>query len=905
MIQKIGIFILSCLIIVSTLFSGKTIAVENNDTPAKDDTSGNIGIKMNVNDPIGSQEQVNVHVELSADAGSIVDTNGLMSVYIPKEIYSTGDISDLHTVDDAFEYVNLENPANEDPNYIKVNIKPNAKFNENSAWSASFNIIFQAPLIREDTTLNPEQTFKVTYNGQEVSQTVKIKPDENGDPSAFEKWWKGPVDSNQVGLLNTKQSQYNTYHLAVNPFQTEELNNVNVKDVIPEGLQIDPNPVKTNGINASDSLVVDGIRIIKVHNDGSRVYVTSQFKNNISYDVNTRLLNVTFDHVNITDSYLIEYKVNVVKAFDSYKNTATLTSDEFNKSDSILARLDGNDNYNKILTKSVNKTIVTNQDTRLNYTLNLAAITGTINKGQTFTDKLDDRLTYIGIVEGNELFNVSEKDNLLTITAKKDIPIGTDGSISFEVDTSKLIPGDSVSNKAYIQFNNGNFSSNTVTTKKIDGSVVLKKTNGAGKLLSGAQFNLLNGNNEVIDSGISNTDGEVTFHNLLPGNYQIIETKAPNGYELDTRPISFEVNNNSVTPILLEMENKLVKGALHIVKQDSASKQKLSGAEFKLVSEDGDIHTGLTDEKGELLFDNLAPGEYNLTEVKAPIGYELDQSIHKVTISGEKSDTVELTIDNKEIRGAAKLIKKDSQDGSLLKDVHFKLVDGQGNTVLDDLVTNEDGEITVSNLKIGNYAFVETKTQDGYILDESITPFEITDRNYTKNIELVKYNDKMLGSVQLEKLDEDNKKPISQTHFKLINSNTEEIISDLVTDQDGKLIINYLPIGEYSLIETKSNPDYIMNTSPVNFKITKENYSTTVKLVKYNKKKIETTGSNDSGADDNPNNSNDVNHSPDHDEQTHSALPSTGDIVGFSVLIGVILVMAGMLLMKRGRNPRA
>ncbi|WP_420912444.1 LPXTG cell wall anchor domain-containing protein [Listeria fleischmannii] len=34
-------------------------------------------------------------------------------------------------------------------------------------------------------------------------------------------------------------------------------------------------------------------------------------------------------------------------------------------------------------------------------------------------------------------------------------------------------------------------------------------------------------------------------------------------------------------------------------------------------------------------------------------------------------------------------------------------------------------------------------------------------------------------------------------------------------------------------------------------------------------------------------------------------MPSTGDIVGFSVLIGVILVMAGMLLMKRGRNPRA
>ncbi len=877
--KRIAMAVIACFVMFSTFLSGTGIAAQNE--------AGNIGISLDVNDPIGSQEQVNLQVTLSADAGAIVDENGLIAVSIPREIFSAGDVEDLHSEEGAFEFVSLENPSASDDDYMIVYVRPNPEFSENGAWSASFNIVFQAPLMRPDTTINPEQTFKVEYNGQEISKTVSIKPSEGGEPSPFEKWWKGSVDSNGVGLLNTTQSRYNTYHLAVNPFQTAELNNVTVNDTIPQGLQVDPNPRLTDGVNAADSSNVDGIRIIKVSEDGSRTYVTSQFKDNILFNADTQELNVTFDHIGMEDSYLIEYKVNVIENLDIYKNTATLTSDEVTKSDTVLARLNGNDNFNKVLNKSVDKTIVTKNDTKLIYTLTLASITGTIKAGQTFTDKLDDRLVYVGITENSNMFEITEQDNLLTLTLKEDIPIGERQSVSFEVNTSALNPGDSVSNTGQINLNGINYNSNTVTTKKIDGTVILKKVGETGNPLAGAEFSLFNSDDQLIKTGITDEMGEVIFLDLLPGNYYLIETKAPEGYELDSTPIHFEVTNNSITPIELQMENKLIRGAQKVIKQDEATGEKLEGAEFKLESESGEIYTGTTDKNGEYLFENLLPGDYELTETKAPDNYLLDNSTHKVTISNEKSETVEITIDNKEMLGSVQLTKKDSKNKQELSGVSFNLVDEQG----ENLVTDELGQISVENLKLGKYSFIETKAKDGYILNTEPVEFEITKDNYDVTIELVKLNDEMLGTVQLEKLDKETKGALSNTHFKLVDADGKVVMNDLITDDDGKIQVENLTLGKYSFIETKAKDGYILNDEPVNFEITESNYETVVELAKYNEKDSSITepepskpGKPDgSGGNDN------------------NKLPSTGDFIGLSVILGAILIIAAFRIAKEKR----
>ncbi|WP_256087835.1 MSCRAMM family protein, partial [Brochothrix thermosphacta] len=109
---------------------------------------------------------------------------------------------------------------------------------------------------------------------------------------------------------------------------------------------------------------------------------------------------------------------------------------------------------------------------------------------------------------------------------------------------------------------------------------------------------------------------------------QLVETKAPTGYELDSTPIKFEVKKGQTEAVQLAMTNELSKGDVILTKTDNVSGETLQGAVFELQdAEDKVIESGLTtDVSGKLAIDQLKPGNYQLVETKAPTGYELDST---------------------------------------------------------------------------------------------------------------------------------------------------------------------------------------------------------------------------------------------------------------------------------------
>lgn len=78
-----------------------------------------------------------------------------------------------------------------------------------------------------------------------------------------------------------------------------------------------------------------------------------------------------------------------------------------------------------------------------------------------------------------------------------------------------------------------------------NGSVELDKyAANTNQPLSGAVFNLENANGDVIKSGLTtNNDGQIIIANLADGTYQLVETKAPSGYQLNSTPIKFTIND--------------------------------------------------------------------------------------------------------------------------------------------------------------------------------------------------------------------------------------------------------------------------------------------------------------------------------------------------------------------------
>ncbi|EOU1498376.1 Cys-Gln thioester bond-forming surface protein, partial [Clostridium perfringens] len=106
-------------------------------------------------------------------------------------------------------------------------------------------------------------------------------------------------------------------------------------------------------------------------------------------------------------------------------------------------------------------------------------------------------------------------------------------------------------------------------------------------------------------------------------------------------------------------------GKVILTKKDSQSGHALKGAIFNLQNQEGiNIRTDLTtDENGQILLNDLAPGDYQFIETKAPEGYELDETPVKFTIVVDQKEAIKIEKVNIATPGSVILTKKDSQSG--------------------------------------------------------------------------------------------------------------------------------------------------------------------------------------------------------------------------------------------------
>lgn len=183
--------------------------------------------------------------------------------------------------------------------------------------------------------------------------------------------------------------------------------------------------------------------------------------------------------------------------------------------------------------------------------------------------------------------------------------------------------------------------------------IVFTKIGDGGKSLTGAEFELRKGN-EKVQTAKSDTAGLVTFTKLLPGTYEVWETKvAEDIYNLPQEAVAtFEVKadgtfsepqgrlfrKNAQQNNRYEIRNELVKKRtgdqkIKVIKKDELTEVPLPNAKFQLEASDGTIYTKTTDVKGEIVFEKLPYGQYILTEIEAPTGYVLDKTPQKINIT--------------------------------------------------------------------------------------------------------------------------------------------------------------------------------------------------------------------------------------------------------------------------------
>lgn len=381
-----------------------------------------------------------------------------------------------------------------------------------------------------------------------------------------------------------------------------------------------------------------------------------------------------------------------------------------------------------------------------------------------------------------------------------------------------------------------------------DGTLLIKKVDAKNptKVLAGAKFRVQYTNGTLLgnDNGIFTTDenGQITIAGLEPEKTIIVtEIEAPAGYIIDGQAQTIDIKSGKVVSITFK---NAPKGELVIEKTDAATGKLLSGAEFIIrksdgteVGADGNIHNNLTIESGTLSSDShfvtggdgriiikgLTPGNYTITEVKAPDGYLIGKNASR-TIQITAGDTQTITFANPST--CSLLIKKVCTENpdKMLEGAVFDVRYADGSVVGDSngvYETGADGTILITGLEANKAIVVtETKAPDGFAIDT--TPQTITTQA-GKVVQLT-FANAPYGKIIIEKRDSKTNELLPGAEFRVTTAAGCEVgqngvIGDtnltsngiFTTGADGKITITNVRPGSYVITEIKAPDGYLID----------------------------------------------------------------------------------------------
>lgn len=391
------------------------------------------------------------------------------------------------------------------------------------------------------------------------------------------------------------------------------------------------------------------------------------------------------------------------------------------------------------------------------------------------------------------------------------------------------------------------------------GSLIIRKIDSVTKQpLSGAEFKVIKSDGSFIpteggqisSNGIYTTDenGEIHITLLDPSTIVVTETKAPDGYLLDTTPQTVVVNSNDTQT--LTFTNTPI-GGLIITKSDENSGKRLSGVQFEVRKMNGEIvGTYTTDRNGVIQLPQLSKGWYTVTELKTISGYLLDSTPQHIEVKDGQTATLALTN-----RKASDILlhKVDSATGKGIYGATFLLYDSNHNPI-GQYTSDQDGYVYMDEgLEDGRYYIREIKAADGYILDNELKTIYV---QYGATSEIRWENTAVRGQIQIVKKSADDNPINGLPAGSLLEGAVFEIydkagnkVDTVRTDRNGRAVSKLLPLSRYTIREVSAPAYYSVNPTVmtaylehesqiVTFEVLDSSVSTGVSIEKHGPKEV-------------------------------------------------------------------
>lgn len=210
-----------------------------------------------------------------------------------------------------------------------------------------------------------------------------------------------------------------------------------------------------------------------------------------------------------------------------------------------------------------------------------------------------------------------------------------------------------------------------------------------------------------------------------------------------------------------------------------------------------------SDENGEIIIEGMPFGEYAVKEIKAPRYYELDEKQYAFEFTTAKPEA-ELVLEDERTLVDLTITVKD-EDGNLVKDAIVELVDPTTNRVAYVDSTDKDGVVKFNDIRAGRYIRKVPVLSQEYVVPEDEEIYvEKSEENINVEVE-VRF---IVGNILVYKTDAETGKPLAGCKFKITNKDTEEVVAEGLTDENGHYEVKDLRFGVYLVEETEAVEGY-------------------------------------------------------------------------------------------------
>ena len=334
------------------------------------------------------------------------------------------------------------------------------------------------------------------------------------------------------------------------------------------------------------------------------------------------------------------------------------------------------------------------------------------------------------------------------------------------------------------------------------GTLRIEKLSDTGAHLPGAMVQIKHIESGVTYTAETNFAGYAIFDNIKPGAYEIKEITAPSGWLKDDATYTASVATGETTTFSLV--NKELPG-LRIIKYDRKNMVAMANVTFEIFRDSVSLGKFRTDEFGEILLTDAAPGTYRAVEVDTGSdGHILDTTPQEVELSA--GDGIKELLFFNDVKPGMRLIKVDSTDPSkVIPNAVFEIKSVAGDYGPKEFTTDRNGEIDLSKLPTGAYVVTE-KACEGYIIDQAQ---RIIHLDANEDAQFV-FTNTIKPSLQIIKTSSDGSR-LKNVHFRIAKIEDGTHYLDRTTNEQGEILIADLEPGVYSVKETATDSSHILD----------------------------------------------------------------------------------------------